>query len=116
MKLDILAVSSVVLLSTLSSVSVVVEAFSAPAVPGRTTTTTTAPVDKTMKNVDKDPSTSFDPTKGDQPALVRNNKDQVWVEQVRTIRPRFLAAWLMLMLLLWLLLVSYFTIHLDVPM
>eukprot|EP00529_Nitzschia_sp_RCC80_P042675 CAMPEP_0113519192 /NCGR_PEP_ID=MMETSP0014_2-20120614/43387_1 /TAXON_ID=2857 /ORGANISM="Nitzschia sp." /LENGTH=393 /DNA_ID=CAMNT_0000416891 /DNA_START=111 /DNA_END=1289 /DNA_ORIENTATION=+ /assembly_acc=CAM_ASM_000159 len=80
MKLDILAVSTVVL-SALSSVSV--DAFSAPAVPGATTTA--APVDKTMKNVDKEPST-FDPTDGDQPALVRNNNDQVWVEQ--RARPR----------------------------
>mmetsp|Transcript_34773 Transcript_34773/g.84029 ORF Transcript_34773/g.84029 Transcript_34773/m.84029 type:complete len:399 (+) Transcript_34773:166-1362(+) len=79
MKLDILAVSTVVLSALSSSVSV--DAFSAPAVPG----TTTAPVDKTMKNVDKEPST-FDPTDGDQPALVRNNNDQVWVEQ--RARPR----------------------------
>ena len=83
MKLDILAVSAVVLSALLSSSSSgsVVEAFSAPAVPG---TTTAAQIDKTMRNVDKDDKATFDPTKGDQPALVRNNKDQVWVEQVRS--------------------------------
>jgi hypothetical protein len=38
-----------------------------------------------MKGIDKDPST-FDPTAGDSPALTRNNKDQVWVPQVRADR------------------------------
>jgi hypothetical protein len=39
------------------------------------------PVDKTMTGIDKEGS--FDPTEGDNPALQRNNKDEVWVPQVR---------------------------------
>jgi hypothetical protein len=40
------------------------------------------PVDKTMTGIDKEGS--FDPTEGDNPALQRNNQDEVWVPQVRT--------------------------------
>mmetsp|Transcript_16470 Transcript_16470/g.46786 ORF Transcript_16470/g.46786 Transcript_16470/m.46786 type:complete len:399 (+) Transcript_16470:67-1263(+) len=43
------------------------------------------PVDRSMKGIDNDPNT-FDPTEGDSPALIRNNKDQVWVPQ--RARPR----------------------------
>jgi hypothetical protein len=43
------------------------------------------PVDKSMRGIDKEPST-FDPTAGDSPALNRNNMDQVWVPQVRMCR------------------------------
>lgn len=43
------------------------------------------PVDRSMKGIDNDPTT-FDPTDGDSPALIRNNKDQVWVPQ--RARPR----------------------------
>ena len=39
-------------------------------------------VDKSMKGVDMDANT-FDPTTGANPALTRNNKDGVWVSQVR---------------------------------
>ena len=39
------------------------------------------PVDKTLTGIDKEGS--FDPTEGDNPALQRNNKDEVWVPQVR---------------------------------
>lgn len=40
------------------------------------------PVDRSMKGIDSD-AAAFDPTSGDTPALSRNNKDQVWVPQVR---------------------------------
>ena len=39
------------------------------------------PVDKRMTGIDKEGS--FDPTEGENPALQRNNKDEVWVSQVR---------------------------------
>lgn len=39
------------------------------------------PVDKTMKGIDAEGG--FDPTEGDSPALKRNNKGEVWNEQVR---------------------------------
>ena len=45
-------------------------------------TGTPAPVDKSMRGVDP-PDTPFDPTEGETSALTRNNKDQVWVSQVR---------------------------------
>jgi hypothetical protein len=35
-----------------------------------------------LRGIDKDESI-FDPTGGDNPALTRNNNDQVWVPQVR---------------------------------
>jgi hypothetical protein len=38
-------------------------------------------IDRTMKGVDE--STDFDPTAGDNAALTRNNKGEVWVSQVR---------------------------------
>ena len=38
-------------------------------------------IDRSMKNVDENPS--FDPTKGETSALMRNNNGEVWVEQVR---------------------------------
>ena len=39
------------------------------------------PVDKSMKGIDAEGT--FDPTGGENPALIRNNNDQVWVPQVR---------------------------------
>ena len=42
------------------------------------------PVDKTMKGIDKEPG--FEPTEGDNAALKRNNKGEVWNEQVRSLR------------------------------
>ena len=39
------------------------------------------PVDKTMRGIDTDDST-FDPTGGENPALARNNKGEVWNKQV----------------------------------
>jgi len=38
-------------------------------------------IDRSMKGIDE--KGSFDPTDGENAALKRNNKDQVWVEQVR---------------------------------
>ena len=42
------------------------------------------PVDRSMKGIDGDSATAFDPTSGTSPALIRNNVDQVWVPQVCT--------------------------------
>jgi hypothetical protein len=42
----------------------------------------TDPVDRSLKGIDSDASV-FDPTSGENPALVRNNNDEVWVSQVR---------------------------------
>jgi hypothetical protein len=39
-------------------------------------------VDKTLQSVDADANV-FDPTSGENPALTRNNNDEVWVPQVR---------------------------------
>ena len=43
-------------------------------------------IDKTMRGIDSDVAT-FDPTTGENPALSRNNNDQVWVQQVSTRSP-----------------------------
>jgi len=43
------------------------------------------PIDKSLRGIDGDEST-FDPTEGEKPALIRNNNDQVWVPQ--RARPR----------------------------
>jgi hypothetical protein len=41
------------------------------------------PVDKTLDGIDA--AGSFDPTDGDNAAVERNNKDEVWVPQVRVL-------------------------------
>lgn len=41
----------------------------------------TSNVDKTMKGIDSE-SGVFDPTAGENPAVARNNNDEVWVKQV----------------------------------
>ena len=41
-----------------------------------------APIDKSLKGLDSEEGT-FDPTSGENPALTRNNNDEVWVQQVR---------------------------------
>jgi hypothetical protein len=41
------------------------------------------PVDKSMKGIDDDGGSAFDPTSGSNAALMRNNKGEVWVSQVR---------------------------------
>jgi hypothetical protein len=53
-------------------------AFSAVA-PKKASTPATN-IDRTMKGIDE--STDFDPTAGDNAALTRNNKGEVWVPQV----------------------------------
>ncbi|KAG7359625.1 delta-aminolevulinic acid dehydratase [Nitzschia inconspicua] len=74
--------SAAVLFATSSNVA----AFSAVA-PSSTGAATgnPDPVDKSMRGIDKEPST-FDPTAGENAALKRNNNDQVWVPQ--RARPR----------------------------
>jgi hypothetical protein len=34
-----------------------------------------------MEGIDRDPDT-FDPTEGENPAVTRNNNNEVWVQQV----------------------------------
>lgn len=46
------------------------------------------PVDKTMRGIDSDDST-FDPTGGENPALARNNKGEVWNKQVSIRHTQF---------------------------
>jgi hypothetical protein len=84
------------LLSCLLLVSVAttnVSAFSAVApnkvstAPAKKSADATAPddsvVDRSMKGIDTDTNPrAFDPTNGENPALIRNNKDGVWVPQV----------------------------------
>jgi porphobilinogen synthase len=51
----------------------------------RPVTTPATNIDKSLAGIDKDPDT-FDPTEGEKPALIRNNNDEVWVQQ--RARPR----------------------------
>ena len=58
-------------------------AFSAVAPPKASTPVSggnSEPIDRSLKGIDSD--ASFDPTEGDSPAVIRNNKDEVWVSQV----------------------------------
>ena len=77
--------SVALLLVTLTSSA---SAFSAVA-PGSKVTTAAAsapsvkPIDRTLEGIDD--SSVFDPTSGESPAVTRNNKDEVWVSQVRYI-------------------------------
>lgn len=57
-----------------------VAAFSAVA-PNRAGAVAKGSVDRSMKGIDE--KGSFDPTQGENAALTRNNKDEVWVPQVR---------------------------------
>lgn len=41
------------------------------------------PIDHSLRGIDAEGS--FDPAEGDNAALTRNNKDEVWVQQVRLI-------------------------------
>ncbi|EEC50511.1 predicted protein [Phaeodactylum tricornutum CCAP 1055/1] len=76
----------------IASMAVSVSAFMTPS-PTSSTRANTAlfgapcfdPVDKTLKGVDAD-STGFDPMAGSNPAVIRNNNDEVWVPQ--RARPR----------------------------
>ena len=72
----------------ISSWSVTINAFSAVAPTGKTAGTSSGapslePIDRTLKGIDDDKS-AFDPTAGENSALTRNNKGEVWVSQVRT--------------------------------
>lgn len=51
----------------------------------RPVTTPATNIDKSLDGIDGESST-FDPTEGDNAALKRNNKDEVWVQQVKTCR------------------------------
>lgn len=70
---------SVLLIASWGAASI--SAFSAVA--PRKVSTPATDIDKSMKNVDDEPT--FDPTGGDHPALTRNNNDDVWVSQVRSL-------------------------------
>jgi len=59
-----------------------VDAFSA-VVPSKTAPSL-EPIDRTLRDIDSD--STFDPTSGKNPALTRNNNDEVWVSQ--RARPR----------------------------
>ena len=65
---------------TLSSLFASASAFSAVA--PKSVGGNTEPVDKSLKGIDSDEGV-FDPTGGDNAALIRNNNDEVWVPQVR---------------------------------
>ena len=65
---------------TLSSIFAGASAFSAVA----PNVGNTEPVDKSLKGIDSAESV-FDPTGGDNAALIRNNNDEVWVPQVRNV-------------------------------
>lgn len=81
--------SSVFLAAVATSVLLLTENVSAfSAVAPKSTTPATGsklpnldPVDKTLDGIDAEGS--FDPTDGDNAAIQRNNKDEVWVPQVR---------------------------------
>jgi hypothetical protein len=63
----------------LSLVASGASAFSAVA-PNRAGPVAKGEVDRTMQGIDA--AGAFDPTAGENPALTRNNKDEVWVPQV----------------------------------
>jgi hypothetical protein len=63
----------------LSLVASGASAFSAVA-PNRAGPVAKGAVDRTMQGIDA--AGAFDPTAGENPALSRNNKDEVWVPQV----------------------------------
>jgi hypothetical protein len=54
----------------------------------RPVTTPATNIDKRLEGIDSDPDT-FDPTEGENPALIRNNNDEVWVPQVRVRQETF---------------------------
>lgn len=58
---------------------VTTSAFSAVA-PNRAGLVAKGSVDRSMKGIDD--KGAFDPTQGENPALTRNNNDEVWVKQV----------------------------------
>jgi ABC-type transport system substrate-binding protein len=75
--------SATVLIASLTASA---SAFSAVA--PKSSAAKSSSVDKTLHGVDADPNV-FDPTSGENPAVTRNNKDEVWVPQVyNTIQQR----------------------------
>ena len=67
----------------LASSAITASAFSAVA--PKTSVETSAPkssdpIDRSMRGIDD--GSAFDPLEGENPALIRNNNDQVWVPQV----------------------------------
>jgi len=71
----------------LASSAITVSAFSAVAPKTSVVTSATGssePIDKSMRGIDDE--SAFDPLEGENPALIRNNNDQVWVSQ--RARPR----------------------------
>jgi hypothetical protein len=67
--------------ATLLIASLTASASAFSAVAPKSAAAKIAPVDKTLQSVDADPNV-FDPTSGENPALTRNNNDEVWVPQV----------------------------------
>ena len=61
-------------------------AFSAVAPNAAKSAPSLDPVDKTLSDLPKEAAATFDPTAGDNAALQRNNKNEVWVPQVRTYK------------------------------
>lgn len=51
------------------------------------------PIDKTMSGLPKEETNTFDPTVGENAALQRNNKNEVWVPQVRTVHDMSTRRW-----------------------
>lgn len=66
---------------TLTSLFAGASAFSAVA---PSNTGNTEPVDKSLTGIDSSDDV-FDPTGGDNSALIRNNNEEVWVPQVRNM-------------------------------
>jgi len=79
---------SIVFVTSFLATSRTVSGFVSPSLskPFVTTTARNAetPIDRSLKGIDAEGS--FDPTSGDNPALIRNNNDEVWVSQ--RARPR----------------------------
>lgn len=68
------------LLSSLLLASLTSSAAAFSATVPRSTAPNLEPVDRTMEGIDAEGA--FDPTEGENPALTRNNNDEVWVSQV----------------------------------
>jgi hypothetical protein len=67
--------------ATLLIASLTASASAFSAVAPKSSAAKTGSIDKTLQNVDADADV-FDPTSGENPALTRNNNDEVWVQQV----------------------------------
>jgi hypothetical protein len=78
-----LAVIVSVFLALLATESHAFSAVAPKSTSSGTSSSSPDPVDKSMRDVDS--VSAFDPTDGEQPALIRNNNDGVWVPQVRSL-------------------------------